>query len=403
MKIIFLNRYFHPDFSATSQLLTDLVVGLCDVGYTVEVCTSRQVYENANANLVQHEMWQGVCINRVGGTSFGRGRLLGRALDYLSFYSAVCWRLLKILEPGDIVVAKTDPPLLGVVVGPVVRWRSARLINWYQDLFPEVAEGSGLRLPKMVCRMLGALRDRNANQSIANVVISDRMRSYLEGRGVASKKLHTIPNWFPSDRAGESDSQVASGLRERWGLEGKFVVAYSGNLGRAHDWETLARCAFELRADHGVCFLMIGGGAGMERLRAWVADSELENVVFKSYQPLSRLENSLSVADVHLVTLLPSVSDFLVPSKVYGIVAVGRALVYIGSRDSEIGDMLRRYNCGVMVRPGESSMLGQKIRYLSENTQKVRLMGERGRQMYEENYSASKAHAAWQHLLADII
>ena len=148
---------------------------------------------------------------------------------------------------------------------------------------------------------------------------------------------------------------------------------------------------------------MIGGGVGMDRLRQAVKEEGLMNVLFEPYQPLERLAESLSVSDIHMVSLQPGVSDYLVPSKVYGIAAVGRPIIYIGDEESEIADMLRRYNCGVMVRPGESSMLGQKIRYLSKNTEEMRLMGERGRQMYEESYSASKAHAAWQHLLANII
>ena len=404
-KIIFVNRYFFPDHSATSQLLSDLCFRLALEYENITVVTSNYRYDSvlSGARLEANQHVNGVNIYRIGGTNFGRSSLIGRAIDYLSFYGAACWRLARLVRGGDIVVAMTDPPLLSVFVGPIVRWRSAHLINWYQDLFPEVAEGLGLRLPKMVCRMLGALRDRNASQSIANVVIGDRMRCYLEGRSVPPKKLCAIPNWFPSVYSESGGTQVMVDLREHWGLSGKFVVAYSGNLGRAHDWQTLARCAFELRSDHSVCFLMIGGGAGMEYLRAWVEDSGLDNVVFKPYQPLARLGESLSASDAHLVSLQPSVSDYLVPSKVYGIAAVGRPIIYIGDEESEIGDMLRRYNFGVMVRPGESSMLCQKIRYLSKNTEEMRLMGERGRQMYEENYSASKAHAAWQHLLANII
>lgn len=404
-KVIFINRFFYPDHSATSQLLSDLCFALADKGLEILVISGCQPYDDSFQRPVVEKLdsIKGVSIHRCQTTHFGRKNLLGRVLDYLTFYLAATLNLIRSIKRGDIVVAMTDPPLLGVFVAPVVFLRRAVLVHWLQDLFPEVAESlqvNGIRGPFFSA--LRYLRNISCRAAKFNVAVGGRMSRYLRNNnGVNQKNLIVIPNWAPTDLQPVSKGNNA--LRKQW-LDGDyFVVGYSGNLGRAHDWQTIFQCMEALRSSDRIRFLMIGGGIGMDKLRKAVVAEGLTNVFFESYQPLARLAESLSVSDIHMVSLQPGVSDYLVPSKVYGIAAVGRPIVYIGGEESEIGDMLRRYNCGVMVRPGESSMLCEKIRYLSENTEEMRLMGERGRQMYDENYSASNAHAAWQHLLADII
>src|SRR5512140_1118252 len=148
MRIIFLNRYFYPDHSATSQMLSDLAFFLAGAGHEVCVVTSRQRYDDAGAVLPARERIDGVEVHRVRTTRFGRDNLVGRAADYATFYLAAGWRLWRIARVGDVVVAKTDPPLISVVASVVARWRRAPLVNWVQDVFPEVAEALGVRALK---------------------------------------------------------------------------------------------------------------------------------------------------------------------------------------------------------------------------------------------------------------
>jgi hypothetical protein len=143
MKTIFINRFFYPDHSATSQLLSDLAFHLVKTGVAVHVFTSRQVSDDPNATLPSQDFEQGVRITRVWTTRFGRQTLLGRTFDYLTFYFSAAWSLFALVKPGDIVVAKTDPPLISIVAAMVVKSRGAKLINWIQDLFPEVAGALG--------------------------------------------------------------------------------------------------------------------------------------------------------------------------------------------------------------------------------------------------------------------
>src|SRR4029077_12500742 len=139
MKVVFVNRFFYPDHSATSQILADLTFHLAKTGIAVHVITGRQVYDDPDSTLPSNDLIQGVRVIRVWTTRFGRQNLLGRTFDYLTFYLSTAWSLFALVKPGDVVIAKTDPPLISVVAAMVVKSREAKLINWIQDLFPEVA------------------------------------------------------------------------------------------------------------------------------------------------------------------------------------------------------------------------------------------------------------------------
>ena len=173
-RVVFVNRYFHPDQSATSRMLSDLAFRLAERGVSVAVVTSRQLYcENPHAALPQHEVSEragDAAVHRVSTATRGRSRLAGRALDYVSFHVAAGIELLRVLTRGDVVVAKTDPPLISIVVSHAARLRGAVLVNWLQDLFPEVASvlAPGL-MPKWIERQLVGLRDRSAVRRAASM------------------------------------------------------------------------------------------------------------------------------------------------------------------------------------------------------------------------------------------
>ena len=160
--IYFVNRYFYPDLSATSQMLTDLTAHLAQAGEAVVVVTSRQGYEDAAAAFAPRESAFGVEVRRIATTRFGRANLIGRALDYLSFYFSAFWFLLLEIRHGDIVVAKTDPPLVSVVV-VLASCLSLRLFRGTSSALGRYGEACALdatqfRLPWQ--RGLPRLRDR---------------------------------------------------------------------------------------------------------------------------------------------------------------------------------------------------------------------------------------------------
>lgn len=395
MRVIFVNRYFFPDLSATSQMLSDLAWRLDQQGVEVHVVCCDRLYDDPSRQLPAEERIRGVHVHRARTTHFGRARLLGRAIDYASFYVTASVRLLRLLRRGDTVVAKTDPPLISIVAAAIAKLRGARLVNWLQDVFPEVASHLGANpLPSWLDEQLKRLRDYSLTVAQTNVVLGTRMREHLEARHIPSDRIRIIENWADGD-AVIPKTVESSQLRQQLGVAGKFVVGYSGNLGRAHEFETLLSAAERLREEPDIVFLMIGGGAKMEQLRSAVQEKRLPNFRFLPYQPRDLLSDSLAAADVHLACLLPDLEGLIVPSKFYGILAAGRPTVFIGDIDGELARIISTAQCGMAVSVGDSQGLVDAIRRLAADGAARECMGTRARELFIEKYTVSRAARQW--------
>ncbi|MEQ1714887.1 MAG: glycosyltransferase family 4 protein [Hyphomicrobium sp.] len=407
--VVFMNRYFAPDHSSTSQMLSDVAFALADRGMKIAVIASRQLYDSPQTSLPAVEKLQGVSVHRVWTTRYGRANLFGRALDYATFYLSAAFWLLRHIRRGDIVVVKTDPPMLSVIVAPIAKQRGARVVNWLQDVFPEVAEVLGLgsgRLSRFAYGGMRALRNRSLRSADMNVVLGERMALRLQAFGVAPGRIRTIMN-FADGQNLKPLAHEKNELRRSWGLGGQFVVGYSGNLGRAHEYATFldAISAIETaNSSHApVVWLFIGAGALYEKFRAAVQERGLSSVRFEPYQPRERLSESLSAADVHLVSLRPDLEGLIVPSKFYGVAAAGRPVVFVGDLDGEIARQLARLDCGVTVREGDGKGLAQALLVLAGSPERLAIMGRNARRGFEAEFDKPIAIARWQALLEALI
>jgi colanic acid biosynthesis glycosyl transferase WcaI len=398
-QFVFVNRYYRPDQSATSQMLTDLAQGLAMRGLSVHVICSRQLYDDPTVRLASDELLDGVHIVRIRTTRFGRHRLLGRAVDYASFYLSCALALFGLLRRGDVLVAKTDPPLLSLLAAPIARIKGAALINWQQDVFPEVASQLGANpLPRWLDRGLRRLRNSSLHSARVNVLIGSRMREHFIAQGIPKDKLRVIENWA-DDRAIVPKPTDASAMRRELGLSGKFIVCYSGNLGRAHEYETMLAAAEALRLEPAFVFLIIGGGAKLASLKQAVADRMLDNFHFLPYQPRESLADSLAAADVHLVSLLPALEGLIVPSKVYGILAAGRPVVFIGDSNGDCARIVLDAQCGRVVGVDAAQDLAAALRELNAQPTVRAAMGAHARRVFSEKYAVTRAIERWMNLL----
>jgi len=395
-RLVFVNRYFHPDQSATSRMLSDLAFRLAARGVSVAVVTSRQLYEDPQAALPGRETVNGVDVHRVAAATRGRSRLLGRALDYVSFHIAAGFELLKMLSRGDVVIAKTDPPLIALVASRAAALRGAVLVNWLQDLFPEVAAvlTPGL-IPGWLERALVVARNRSLRRAAMNVVLSERMRARLLAVGVGASRVKVVPNWANASSVIPQPA-ASSATRQRLGLEPeRFVIGYSGNLGRAHEFDTLIGAARLLRTERQFAFLITGGGAKAEALRDAVRAEGLDSFFFQGYQPEELLSDSLAAADVHFVSLLPALEGLIVPSKIYGILAAGRPAVFVGDPEGDLGKLLTSEDCGIAVPVGDSARLAAELVALRGSPEKLAAMGMKARQLAVSRYTSEHAVADW--------
>lgn len=402
-RIIFLNRYFYPDHSATSQILTDLAFHLAAAGQDIHVVTSQQIYDDPAARLPPNEVIRGVQVHRVATTRFGRSNLIGRGLDYLSFYWSMWRHLISFAKSDDVLVAKTDPPLLSVLAISAAKRRSAHLVNWVQDLYPEIAIELGVPLLKgPLGSAIAYLRNRSLRLANANVLVGTSMAARVRACGVAQDRIHVIPNWA-NDEEIVPIPAAENPLRREWQLEDKFVVGYSGNLGRAHEFETILAAAERLREDLRVVFVCIGGGKQFDELAKRVHARKLERTFrFFPYQDRAVLKYSLSVPDVHWISLPPKVEGLIFPSKLYGIIAAGRPVIAVTAPEGEVASLVRQYECGFVIVPGDSDSLYRTILLLADDIQTRNRMGTRARAMLDANFTRQHEFARWQRLLATV-
>lgn len=395
-RFLFVNRFYAPDHSATSQILTDLCRSLAADGEAVTVIASRTRYDDPAARLPAEEDLDGVRVVRVATTRFGRATVPGRLADYLSFYVTATIAMLRLVRRGDVLVAKTDPPLISVPAAMVARLRGARLVNWLQDLYPEVAAAMGMGWAGgAIGKAAAALRDRSLRRAVLNVAVGELMAERLERRGIPSGRIAVVQNW-------SSDSDVvpvaaeANPLRLEWGYrESDFVVAYSGNLGRAHEAETLLDAAARLAARDDIRFLFIGGGHGLAGAKARGG----ANIAFRPYQPRERLAESLAVGDVHWLSLLEGFEGLIVPSKFFGIAAAGRPVIAVTHPRGEIARLVSANECGAVVPPGAGAGLASAIEAMADDRANCLAMGRRARLLIESHFSQAHAIDRFKRLL----
>jgi glycosyltransferase involved in cell wall biosynthesis len=409
LRAIVINRFFYPDHSATSQMLSDLAFGLAERGLKITVITSRLDYASNAPPRARSETIDGVDVRRIWTTRFGRSRLLLRAIDYLTFYCSAAWELFRTANRDDIVIAMTDPPMLSVIAAPIIKLRGARLVTWLQDLFPEIAEALnvGGKLTRLPFSLLRGIRNISLRSADMNVAIGELMAHQLSGPCVPHGRIRVVPNWADTDILAPISSED-NHFRRDWNLSDYFVIGYSGNLGRAHEMETLLEAIGALEAriqdplSHSVRWLFIGGGHTFEIMKREVSRRGLKSVTFRPYQPREQLSQSLSAADVHIVTLKPELEGLIVPSKFYGVAAAGRPSIFIGAPEGEIARLIERHACGLTIAHSDSAALVEAVLGLSRDPELCRDMGRRARTACETLYSRRGGIEAWAALLQEI-
>jgi glycosyltransferase involved in cell wall biosynthesis len=402
VKIIFVNRYFYPDHSATSQLLSDLVFSLSKQGLEIEVITSRQLYDNASARLNPLEIVNNVKIIRIWATIFGRRNLLGRAIDYLSFYIMCAIKLLLIAESDNIIVSKTDPPLVSEIVSCIARLKRIKTVNWLQDLFPEAAVAlkvSGIKGP--LEKLLKFIRNASLRYASENVTIGFQMSEKIRAMGVRRDSIKVIHNWADGDFI-EPIIPDKNILRHKWGLNSKIVVGYSGNMGRDHEFRTIINAAQNANFYEKVVFLFIGNGIKKEWIRAEALKKGLINFIFKPYQPREILNQSLTAPDIHFISFRPELEGLAVPSKFYGAIATGRPILYVGDLNGEIAKIISETGCGFTIKIGDNDKMVDCLKRLIHSKELRESMGELARLTFEKYYDKSIAIDNWRNIFSKL-
>lgn len=402
MRVLLINQTFYPDVAATAQHGHDLARHLIARGHKVSVIASRSIYGKAGAALPAHEVIDGIEIHRVGRSIYGKAGLLGRGLDFAQFYVLTAIKAFEI-DRHDVVVCFTTPPFIAVL-GLVLRaLRGTKAIYWVMDLYPDVLVATGiLREGSPITRALEHVNRLALARSDRTVVLGRCMERRVVAKGVDPSHIERINVWSDADEIREG-AREENAYRCEWNVGNRTLVMYSGNFGIGHDVETFAAGAALLRERSDIMFAFVGGGKRKKQLIDAMRSRGLANFVEADYQPRERLGEMLSAADVHLASMLPSWEGVMVPSKIYGTLAVGRPVIWVGGKSTEAANVIEEAGCGLVVSPGDAQGFADAVARLADDASMRAAMGRRARAALAERWAAPIALDRWARVIEGVV
>ena len=351
MHITFINRYFHPDLSGAAQMLTQLAEDLDAKGETVTVITSRIAHTPETLFLPKRALHKGIHIIRVRSTNLGSQRAWTRLIDYASFYLSAFWAAFRLNGQHALVVL-SDPPLLSVLAVIVGKLKNVKTYCWLHDVYPDIAIRANVVPSGFVANWLRQVAEWSLRRTQMVIVLGRCMEQHLLRSGLSGVNMTQIANWADGRQIRPLESDDNEFL-DRHTLRGRFVVMYSGNLGTVHEFETILEIIRQTQVYTDMVYCFIGDGPQKSFLIETIRREGLQNVLFLPYEMKERLRFSLTAADLHLVSLRREMAGLSVPSKLYGIMAAGRPIMFIGPEHSESAILVREAQCGAVISPGD--------------------------------------------------
>lgn len=392
MRILFVNQYYPPDASATAYLLGELAEDLAR-DHDVRVIAGRPSY-NPDVSTFRPA---GVRLRRTWSTTFARAGFVGRLLNYGTFLMTAGAAALVGPRP-DVVVALTDPPLIGLVGLLAAKRHRVPFVYVCEDIFPDVGLALG-RVDNPVAVHLWRWLNQVLRGGAARIVAIGRdMVEKLKADGVPAGKIAMIPNWANEPPARPDVNRV----REEMGWHGKRIVMHAGNMGLAQNLEVTLDVGEILQREAPEAHLVfMGDGAARNRLLAESRRRVLTNMTFLDYRSKNDAQAIIAAANMHLITLAPGLKGAVVPSKVYGLLAAGLPFVAAVDEGSEIDLLIAEERCGLRVEPGDAEGLARAI--IATSDEDLSKMGLRARLAFERRYARPHAIDSYRVLLEEVI
>ena len=388
-RVLFMNRSYWPDVEATGQLLTQLTRGLADQ-FEVHVLCGQP--NHVTGETAAESAAPRVEIHRVSHTTFSKSSFAGRLLNLLTF-SVSAWQYGRRLNGFDVVVCESDPFFLPLVGSRLAKRQRARFIVYLQDLYPDIAIAVGKIRESFISRRIRGLLKQVYEQADEIVTLSESMVKRLRSWGIRDVPATIIPNWYDESLCWPEPSAE---LRAKSGFDpNEFVVMYSGNMGMAHVLDPIIGAATKIEKSlPDVKFVFVGGGVRKPGLEEQVAERNLSNVEFRDYVPLEQLGESLTSADVQLISLQAESAGCVMPSKLYGCLASGRPIVAICPDESELAGIVRQSESGIVCDTSVSNeatvdAIVGALRRLRNDADAAATLGTNGRSYATENFRCS--------------
>ncbi len=409
-KLLIYAHYYIPDTASTGQIVRELAEGLLDAFDITVICVvpsySGKIDPQWKTQRFYREELNGVHVLRIRVPEFTKADKLSRIRNIVAYFLGAR-KATRMLGDFDAVFTISQPPVLGGMLGVYgKRKKKAPLVYNIQDFNPEQILAVNYGGGGLVTGLMMRLDKRSCRESDLVITVGrdlvETMRRRFEGERLPRTVM--INNWIdektiyplPAD-----DPQVAA-FRRRWGLEGKFVIMYSGNLGLYYDLENLLPLAKQFRgaksADgRDAVFAWVGDGAVKARMEEIAREQQLDNCVFIPYQAKEDLIWSLNAGDVHWCVNARGIKGVSCPSKAYGIWGVGKPLLGVLEEGSEIRMLIDETCSGLTCEPGEYDRVAENIRrFLQMDADSLRAMGARGHDYLMEHLTRAVSVAAYR-------
>ena len=395
-RLLIYAHYYYPDVASTGQILTDLAEGLKDSFYITVICTVPSYDGKVSRKYRSHKYYfeniNGIKVIRVRVPEFRKENRLSRINNILCYFLNAISATFKV-GGQDYVYAMSQPPVLGGVLGVIGKYiKKAKLIYNIQDFNPEQIMAINYFNNKVLLRGAMALDKFTCRKSKKVIVVGRDMVETLKKRfpGKSTRPDYAcINNWIdendivPLDR----DNEIVESMRKEYGLTGKYVIMYSGNIGLYYDLLHLIEVIEKYKDVENVAFLFAGAGSVKPVLQEYAKEHDMKNVYFAPYQEKSKLKYSLNLGDVHFVVNAKGIKGVSVPSKLYGVMAAGRPVLGILENNTEAGTIIAESGCGKIVNPGDYEAIENLISYfISTKDDPIQAeMGMKGRKFLEKN------------------
>lgn len=366
--IVMCTNHFYPDLSSGGRLLADLAIGLTN-DFRVSVITTYSDYNSKKSTLTQ-EVYNDVHIERLQATSFSRQKILGRLINELTFCFAVSWRLLFSPKPS-LIYALSSPPLLPFFIAMISSLRKVPYVFVLMDIFPDAAVAIGLiRQDSLIARFWSWFTCVSLIKSKHVVVLGRCMRDVVSDKVYPKKvEISIIHNWCDKNKTFPIAREKNPFFSEYPHLKDKFIVMYSGNLGRFQDFESILSCANSLLDQEGIHIIIAGNGVRREWLAKEITKQKLGNVSLLPFVPSEELNALLNAADLGLVTLERGMEGLGVPSKFYPLIAAGKPILALMGKKSEVALLIEEEQIGIVVEQGDITGLVSAVsQFFSDKT-----------------------------------
>ncbi len=416
MNLLVICPHFDPDVAPTGVVMSRIAHELIARGNRLHVVTSLPWYQHHSIDagwdgqLVRTERTEWGRISRVHPFPTDKRNIPARALAFGGFTALATLVGASGRVRPDAVLAMSPPLTLGLAGRISATVRRAPLVFNIQDVFPDVAIELGLLSGDRVIRGARGLERVSYRMSDAVTVLSDDLAENvrakitigLEGERAQAqaKKVRVIPNFVDTNAIRPAARE--NSYREQYGLIGKKVVMYAGNVGFSQSLNLVLDAArsFEVSRPN-VVFVINGGGSARPDLERDAAS--LPNVRFIDMQPIERLPEVLAAGDIHVVPLRAGLAWSSVPSKLYSILAAGRPIVASVDSGTEVERTLERAGSGISVPPDDARAFAVALGELIDDPDRADSMGASGRLFVERWASPAAVGESYENLFTELI